>query len=82
MSKTPENATEYLKTLLGKRFFLCKYSKIVFFLIDFAAKTIPPDKHRDTPCKFYSYSFDYSVFLLVYILATAGLRFLSATYEL
>ncbi|CAF3730310.1 unnamed protein product, partial [Adineta steineri] len=31
-------------------------------LLDFAARTIPPDKHRDTP---------------LYILATAGLRFLT-----
>jgi Golgi nucleoside diphosphatase len=45
MAKTPENATEYLKSLL-----------------DFAANIIPPDKHRDTP---------------LYILATAGLRFLT-----
>jgi hypothetical protein len=51
MAKTPENATEYLTTLLGKIYFV-KTQSLIIFLIDFAAKTVPPDKHRDTPCKF------------------------------
>jgi Golgi nucleoside diphosphatase len=44
MAKTPNNATEYLKSLL-----------------EFASNKIPSSKHNDTP---------------LYILATAGLRFL------
>ncbi len=51
MAKTPQNATEYLTILLGKLF--CNQIRLEnIFLIDFAAKTVPPDKHRDTPCKF------------------------------
>lgn len=46
MAKTPQNATEYMKSLL-----------------DFAARTIPADKHRESS---------------LYILATAGLRFLTS----
>jgi hypothetical protein len=51
MENSPDNATEYLKPLLGKIFFL-QIRLLNIFLIDFAEKTVPPDKHRDTPCKF------------------------------
>ncbi|CAF4558014.1 unnamed protein product [Rotaria sp. Silwood1] len=62
MAKTPENATEYLKSLLGKIFSCINLDILEDIFLDFAAEIVPPDKHRDTP---------------LYILATAGLRFLT-----
>ena len=56
MADTPTNATEYLKSLLGRHSFE-QNSEMnddeLMFLEDFAAEKIPPKKHSDTPCKYH-----------------------------
>jgi hypothetical protein len=83
MVKTPQNATEYLKSLLGKQCYF-HIRLLIYYILDFAAEKIPPTKHRETPCNipliFYSFIL-YSILSSVYILATAGLRFLTPEYE-
>ncbi len=52
MAKTPMNATEYLKSLLGIKIFRFSPGNMNPYFLDFASDTIPSTKHNDTPCKF------------------------------
>lgn len=83
MAKTPTNATEYLKSLLGMKtiFF---FNFFILSVLDFATEKIPPTKHKGTPCKFRRILCDFNRMNmnLVYILATAGLRFLPLKYSI
>ena len=79
MVETPENATAYLKSLLGESVFFLILS-FNNFLLDFAAAIIPSDKHRDTPCKFHKYFFILVIFVLFLFKCTSLQQLVFACY--